>query len=50
MGLSNERVELNDEHDCCVTTHQVRDVAGQTCRVWSFSAAMRLRYMQGDFQ
>jgi hypothetical protein len=41
----------NDEHDCCFTTHPVRDVACKRLSCVSFSAATPklLRYMQGDF-
>ncbi len=51
-GAVKRMDELNDEHDCCVTTHPVRDVApGKLVVCVSFSATPKLlRYMQGDFQ
>jgi tRNA (guanine37-N1)-methyltransferase len=51
-GAVKRKDELNDEHDCCVTTHPVRDVApGKLVVCVSFSATPKLlRYMQGDFQ
>lgn len=51
-GAVKRKDELNDEHDCCVTTHPVRDVApGKLVVCVSFSATSKLlRYMQGDFQ
>jgi tRNA (guanine37-N1)-methyltransferase len=44
--------ELNDEYDCQVMTHPVRDVApGKVVVCVSFSATAKLlRYMKGDFQ
>jgi tRNA (guanine37-N1)-methyltransferase len=51
-GAVKRKDELDDEHDCCVTTHPVRDVApGKLVVCVSFSATPKLlRYMQGDFQ
>jgi len=46
------RSELNEEYDCRVKTHAVRDVApGKLVMCVSFSATPKLlRYMQGDFR
>jgi tRNA (guanine37-N1)-methyltransferase len=51
-GAVKRKDELNNEHDCRVTTHPVRDVApGKLVVCVSFSATPKLlRYMQGDFQ
>jgi hypothetical protein len=47
----NRRAELNEEYDCRVCIHPVRDVApGKVVMCVSFSATPKLlRYMQGDF-
>ena len=43
--------ELNDDYDCSLKVHDVRDVApGKLVVCVSFSATTKLlRYMQGDF-
>jgi tRNA (guanine37-N1)-methyltransferase len=48
----NRRAELNEEYDCRVSIHPVRDVApGKVVMCVSFSATPKLlRYMKGDFR
>lgn len=51
MGTTRRRDEMNQEYDCQVEVHAVRDVApGKLVFCVSFSATGKLlRFMQGDF-